>query len=330
MKQRIAIIGAGISGLTLAENLKDLAEIVVFEKARGVGGRMSTRYAEPFYFDHGTQFFTARSISFQRYLEPMIQEGLVAEWKGKVITFQENGDIKDRLWFEPHYVALPHMNGLCKAIASTIGVSIVVGTEVAPLAERIEGKWCLWDKEGKELGLFDWVISTAPPVQTQRLFEDCLSGEGTLPAARLLGCYTLMIGFHAPWEKSWMAAKVHGKPVEWIAVNSTKPGRNSDVTSLVVHSNNIWAEAHIYQDIKEAEEILRQSFEGITGIDTRKADYFAAHRWRYAIQDTERELEPFMNGSQKLASTGDWCTASRIEDSWLNAVKLARALRRQI
>jgi predicted NAD/FAD-dependent oxidoreductase len=36
MKQRIAIIGAGISGLTLAQNLREYYDVVVFEKARGV------------------------------------------------------------------------------------------------------------------------------------------------------------------------------------------------------------------------------------------------------------------------------------------------------
>lgn len=54
MKKRIAIIGAGSSGLTLAQQLKEYADVVVYEKACGVGGRMSTRYVDPFYFDHGT------------------------------------------------------------------------------------------------------------------------------------------------------------------------------------------------------------------------------------------------------------------------------------
>ena len=58
--KKIAIIGAGISGLTLAHQLKAHADIVVFEKARGVGGRMSTRYGDQFEFDHAAQFFTAR------------------------------------------------------------------------------------------------------------------------------------------------------------------------------------------------------------------------------------------------------------------------------
>jgi renalase len=45
MNKRIAIIGAGISGRTCAQNLKHQADVVVYEKARGVGARMSTRYA---------------------------------------------------------------------------------------------------------------------------------------------------------------------------------------------------------------------------------------------------------------------------------------------
>jgi len=36
---RIAVIGAGIAGLTLAQELAPLAEVEVFEKSRGCGWR---------------------------------------------------------------------------------------------------------------------------------------------------------------------------------------------------------------------------------------------------------------------------------------------------
>jgi predicted NAD/FAD-dependent oxidoreductase len=88
MKTRIAIIGAGLAGLTLARELSIVADVVVFEKARGVSGRTSTRYAEPFYFDHGAQFFTARTETFKGFIEPFIASGDIAEWKGKIITFE--------------------------------------------------------------------------------------------------------------------------------------------------------------------------------------------------------------------------------------------------
>ena len=60
-KQNIAIIGAGISGLSLANMLKDIANVKVFEKSRGFGGRVATRYSEDFEFDHGAQFFTIKT-----------------------------------------------------------------------------------------------------------------------------------------------------------------------------------------------------------------------------------------------------------------------------
>ncbi|AJI69041.1 NAD(P)-binding protein [Francisella tularensis] len=73
---KIAIIGAGIAGLTAAKILKDCAQVIVFEKSRGVSGRMSTRYADPYYFDHGTQYFTAKSTDFKEFLKPMIDNGI--------------------------------------------------------------------------------------------------------------------------------------------------------------------------------------------------------------------------------------------------------------
>lgn len=40
--KKIAIIGAGLSGITLAKKLSQKTDVHVFEKGRGIGGRMST------------------------------------------------------------------------------------------------------------------------------------------------------------------------------------------------------------------------------------------------------------------------------------------------
>ena len=77
---RVAVIGAGLSGLVVARRLKGVADIVLFEKSRGAGGRIATRYAGDFEFDHGAQFFTARTESFRKFLEPFIVDGTVADW----------------------------------------------------------------------------------------------------------------------------------------------------------------------------------------------------------------------------------------------------------
>jgi cation diffusion facilitator CzcD-associated flavoprotein CzcO len=55
---KLAIIGAGMAGLAAAERLRaNGASCVLFDKSRGVGGRMSTRRTGDLQFD------TARNIS---------------------------------------------------------------------------------------------------------------------------------------------------------------------------------------------------------------------------------------------------------------------------
>ena len=56
----VAVIGAGISGLFAARTLADRGlNVKVFDKGRGLGGRMSTRRVDgKSCFDHGAQYFT--------------------------------------------------------------------------------------------------------------------------------------------------------------------------------------------------------------------------------------------------------------------------------
>lgn len=58
MKKRIAVVGAGIAGLSCAYELqKEGFEVVVFEREDNVGGRMWTRTKDGLDFDIGANFF---------------------------------------------------------------------------------------------------------------------------------------------------------------------------------------------------------------------------------------------------------------------------------
>jgi renalase len=328
MKKRIAIIGAGISGLTLAQNLKEYADVVVYEKARGVGGRMSTRYADPFYFDHGTQFFTARSKEFQDFIKPLKDAGIIAEWSGKVINLEIGEKETKRLWFEPHLVASPNMNSLCKKLAE--GIDVRLSVEIAPLATTQSKIWRLQDKQGDLLGDYDWVISTAPPEQTLKLLQMHLPNKTPLHNVRMQGCYALMIGLNQPWEKQWIAARVRNNPLKWISINSTKPARNGSVTAIVAHSRNDWAEQHMDDDMQEAQKFLLEQFEAATSIAIAKAEYISTHRWKYAIVESTEKSGFYLDAHQAIAATSDWASTSRIEEVWMNALCLAKEIQRTI
>lgn len=324
MSMRIAIIGAGISGITLARELHEKAQVIVFEKSRGVGGRMSTRNAEPFYFDHGAQYFTVRTKRFRAFLKPYMETGLVADWNGKVINLELGKKVTKRLWFEPHLVAAPGMNSLCKKLAEHVDIKLC--TEVAPLLERQTDGWHLEDKDGVPLGVYDIVISTAPPAQTIRLFEAHLPQDTALHRVQMQGCYSLMIGFKQAWQQQWIAAKVNDNPIQWVSINSTKPGRNNDVTCIVAQSHNSWADTHINDDLLQTQTFLLEQFQQVTGIDCTHADYISTHRWKYAIVSEAEKSEPYFNSDKNLGSVSDWNSKSRIEECWLNAMQLAEQI----
>jgi predicted NAD/FAD-dependent oxidoreductase len=325
MKQRIAIIGAGLSGITLAGRLSSSAEVTVFEKSRGVGGRMATRRFEDYAFDHGTFSFTARSSEFKRFLAPWIAAGLLQEWKGKVITLAEGKKPGKRFWYEPHYVCAPSMNSLCRKLSE--GITVRTACEVAPLGQKREKPWALFDSQETPLGNFDLVISTAPPAQTLRLFGPHLPPSAGMRGEKFMACYALMVGLPGPWKKGWIAAKVQDSSLDWISVNSSKPGRNHAHTELVAQTGNQWAEDHVDANQDEIKDLLCRELTLIAGIEIEKADYVSLHRWRYATleraHDEDDKEPPFFDPALQLASAGDWCTRSNVEHAWLSADQLA-------
>jgi predicted NAD/FAD-dependent oxidoreductase len=319
-RTRLAVIGAGISGLTVARELSDIAEVTVLEKSRGVGGRMSTRRAEAHRFDHGAQYFTAHGADFQRFLAPLMADGLVREWTPRLVAL---GGADEPVWSAPRYVPSPAMNSLCKAMSA--GLRVTTGAEVGWL-HRGEGGWTAIGKGGNALGEFDWIVSSAPSVQTARFMPAAFSGHDALSRARMQGCYSLVIGGSDQMKPDWDAARVANSPLVWIACNSSKPGRETSV-DFICQTSNDWAEANLERDQDAVRADLVTAFVSATGIDAARADYIALHRWRFASV-VEPSGAPFLlDAGNRLAACGDWCGTARVETAFDSGLALARALR---
>jgi predicted NAD/FAD-dependent oxidoreductase len=321
---RVAVIGAGLSGLIVARRLQALADVTVFEKSRGAGGRMATRYAGDFEFDHGAQFFTARSDSFRAFLQPLIEAGAVADWQAEFAEFDGRTLTTLRSWIGdyPHFVGSPRMNRIGKVMSADLNIALE--TTIATMARESDG-WMLSDSTGVRSGPFDWLVLTAPGPQTATLarrFPDLVDFCGQ---RNMLGCFALMLGFADPIDLPWQAALVRNADISWISVNSSKPGRKPPFT-LVVHSTNAWADAHIDDDIDHVLDHMLDEASTIIGEDLEHAEHCQVQRWRYA--NIARQTGPhfFMRDQEGLAACGDWCVRGRIEAAFTSANELARAL----
>lgn len=314
LSMKIAIIGAGLSGLVLAQKLAGEHDITVFEKARGPGGRMSTRRATPYAFDHGAQYFTAATASFREFLAPHQDTGLVTEWTAPIETVS-GARISDKT----KYIATPGMNALCKHLAQSLDLR--VACQIAGL-ERTDGAWTLITKDGAREGPFDWIISSAPSVQTATLFPADFSGQTTLASVEMVGCFSLMLGFEAPLDLKLDALKSGAAPIGWMAVNSKKPQR-PEAFSVLIQSDNRWAEAHLEAAPEFVIAALLEAASDLAGTDLSVAEHQVLHRWRYAAVSKAAETPFLIDPDLQLAACGDWCLGGKVEAAFLSASALA-------
>lgn len=281
---------------------------------------MATRYAGRFEFDHGAQFFTARSPAFRQLLEPMLRGGLVAPWRARYAEISGCTVTTQSQWAvdEPRYVGVPRMNVIGKALAS--GVDVRYDTAVTRL-ERADGHWALEYVDSSGSGgaaSADWVFVCIPLAQA----DDLLAGVPGFSIAagdrKMLGCHALMLGFDELPELPFDAASVSGADIRWIARNNSKPGRGS-ANALVVHASNDWSEANMELDRAAVLDHMLGEVSRVTGIEAGAAVHKAVHRWRYANAAYVHSSTHWLDSRARLGVAGDWWIRGRVECAFESA-----------
>ncbi|MEL7027957.1 MAG: FAD-dependent oxidoreductase, partial [Pseudomonadota bacterium] len=181
---RVAIVGAGLAGLTAARRLADAGLApVLFEKSRGLGGRLATRRAgDQLSFDHGAQFITAKSPEFEAFLKAASEIGDAALWRPRLAD-----ELKPAP--DPWRVGAPGMSGLVSNLAA--GLDIRLQTRIAGLTS-VAGGWRIECEDTAAAATFDSVILTAPAKQTADLAETAGTPFPKAERAALAPCWALM------------------------------------------------------------------------------------------------------------------------------------------
>jgi len=326
---KIAIIGTGISGITIAQNLKDFANVSLFEKSRGVGGRMASRRSGPYEFDHGAQFFTAKSENFKKFISPLIKKNVVQQWDARFAEFKNNKVLRRITWDSeyPHYVGSPGMNSITKYLSK--GLDIKLNVKIDKIVRKSNNDWELFDDNLNNLGGFDWVISTAPAIQSAEILPKCFKQQSDLLNKKMVGCFSLMLGFKNAPALEWDAALISDADISWVSINSSKPGRAKSF-SMLVHSTNAWAENHLSDESQSVISYLSKETTRIIGHDTNKANHIGLHAWRYANIGKQDKSNLLIDYDNRLAACGDWLTHGRIESAFEAGFMMAQEFKRII
>ncbi|MGN7293778.1 NAD(P)/FAD-dependent oxidoreductase [Rhizobium sp. SAFR-030] len=323
---RIAIIGAGIAGLSAADRLLGIAAVTVIEKSRGVGGRMATRRSDGAAFDHGAQYFTIRDARFHAAMHPLLDAGVIEAWNVPLSSIDETGMVAQLADRAPRFVGVPTMTAIAKAMTQSLDLRL--GVRVLSLTGD-PGRWHLETDSGR-LGPFDWVVSAAPAPQTFDLLPLADTDREAVAGVRMNGCFTLMIRLGTEAVPVPAASRVDHPVISWIAANNTKPGRDPE-TCLVVHADNRWSEDHLQDPPEIVKQLIFSSFRQLfPQLNPDKAVSLELHRWRFA-NVAEPLGRPFLiDTDRRIAACGDWCIGNRVEAAFLSGLELGERLRTDI
>ena len=325
--QTIAVVGAGLAGLSCAQALLQAGHTVhVFDKARGPSGRMSTRRAEddngPWQCDHGAQYFTARDATFRAEVALWQQAGVAALWDARLASFDGSS------WSTPEtplerFVATPRMTSPAAWLVQHLGEPALAQWQTTvQLLGHTERGWTITSAEhGLHSPRYSAVLLAVPAPQAVPLLAPVAPAGAALAAsARMRGSWAVMLRYASPVTLPWEGAFINTGPLRWVARDSSKPGRTGQETWLL-HASPEWSEAHIEDSAEAVTTALLAAFAALGGPTPLAA---TAHRWRYA--DTEPALTQgsWWDAQMRLGLCGDWLHGGKVEGAWLSGRALAQ------
>jgi len=323
-KKSVAIVGAGLAGLTVFNKLKNAADITIFEKSTKVGGRISVRLSREFEFDHGAQFFTAKDKKFRSFLKPFIDREVVKQWSARFVVINGSQiDFHSKWGAEfPHYIGTPAMNSFLESLSRNAQLVFQKKVEVI---KPCDGLWELYDNDHKSLGCFDWVISAVPAPQTNEIFPRVFDFRDILRGIKMSSCFSLMLGFKEPIELGFDAAIVKNSDISLISLNSSKPDRMGK-PSVLVHSSNKWADKNIGIEPERASHHLLNTLSNTIDLPVDNLAFKDLKFWRYANVSKQKSNQVFLDVANRLGACGDWCIEGTVEAAFQSGESIAKEL----
>ena len=318
--KRVAVIGAGLAGLSCARTLADHGiDVSVFEKSRGLGGRCATRRDGQWRFDHGAQYFTVRDSRLTPLISSWQQHELIAPWRG-ALAVRDSGIWQPARTGVRRWVGVPGMSAIGAHLAADLPVQLQ--TQVAHV-QREGRQLRLVADSGADLGVFDSVLACVPSPQAIALLA---------PIAPHLAQQAASATMHPTWATmvvlserpsfAWDGAFLNDDAVlSWISRDASKPQRGADET-WVLHATRAWSGVHLEDDPADVATSMVAAF--AAAIETPvTAVSRVAHRWRYALPEPVTVDAALYDPTLSLGAGGDWCGGPRIEGALLSGIALA-------
>ena len=340
--RRIAVIGAGVAGLTCARELSLRGfDPVVFEADDRLGGRCSSRTTRIGWFDDGAQCISGATRLAGYAVQRPGELAAVHPWtvpatpaedepKGKNRDKDEDEADVTRTLNLMGAVGVPSMVALANAIARPLDVRLRTPIRHA---RRRGADWVLHDEAGEIDEDFQALVLAIPAPLALPLAQESPGLTAALRAVRFRSRWVLLLGSERPVGLPGYREYQAG-PIERVAAMHSKPGRASSLPQRwFIEADEQWSSRHAHDDAETVADLLLDNFRAHAGRPVTP-NFLCAHQWRHAFVETPATLpgnsDCLWDDEVLLGVCGDSVVASQVDRVHRSGVELARTMAKRL
>jgi len=316
------VIGSGISGATIANLLNRKFQVNLYDKGRGPGGRASfKRVKGQIGFDHGTQYFSPKTIEFKKFTNRLIKIKILKKWSGNHIFLNsKKKENKKHL----KIIGKKGNNDICKFLLKK--VKCFYQSEVKKIYYKNK-LWFLLFTDGK-IRTYKGDILTCPFPQLKKLSEKFINNTFIKRKLKMDANITVMIAIKK--NKKSPSSFLFDDPVlGWAGNENTKKRFKSKYDLWTLQSTFKWANKNIdknKKNLKKNSKILIDKFFKLTKIKKTKVIYSINHGWKYSSNSKPLKIRSYWDPQKKIGVCADWFIGPRLESGWISAHDLFKKI----
>ena len=323
----VAIIGAGMSGLICAQQLQQAGyRVVVVEKSRGLGGRVTTRRLQDTCADRGLSYLIANGELTTSLVELLTSQDILQVWTDTVHEFRTDFGLK-AVKGVPLYTAPNGMSAIARFLAKDLEIQL--SRRVVGLSLFNDG-WHLQFENSNTQVIAKAVVVAIPAPQALTLLKPIALPVvlDSLRQVEFSSCISVIAGYPTNMPlPAWRSLTViDDDTIAWIGNDSSKRlGMNTPV--FVFHSVAKFAQTGI--DTEDLQPVGQQLLQKAAKLfpELANPDWLQCDRWRYAFP-TIPLADNCLNAHtpQPLVCCGDWCGGRNLEGAMRSGLAAAKQI----
>jgi renalase len=336
---RVAVVGAGIAGLTCARELALRGyEPVVFEASDRLGGRCSSRTTRVGVFDDAAQSITGATRLASYAVQRADELAALHAWTVPATPAEDapTGRFRDRDLDEADItrslklvgaVGVPSMRAMADSVARPLDVRLHTPIHHA---QRRGANWVLDSAVGEIDESFEALVLAVPAPLALPLAQESAPLAAALRAVRYRSRWVLLLGTERPVNLPGYR-EFEGSPIERVAAMQSKPGRLLNTPQRwFVEADERWSLEHEHDDAETVADLLLDIFRAHAAGRAVHPNFLCAHQWRHALVERPAkwpgQSDCMWDSARRMGVCGDSVVASQVDRVHASGVALARTI----